>query len=93
MQCRRKGCKNEALPGKEYCGVKCSREDSKDRFKQYTGIDITKKKEKKKVKKMKKTNSYGKLYCEHYDSAYYNCVNCMEQAVFKYKSCYKEAKR
>ena len=35
----------------------------------------------------------GKMYCEHYDSAYYNCVNCMEQAVFKYKTCYKEAKK
>lgn len=35
----------------------------------------------------------GKMYCEHYDSEYYNCVNCMEQAIFKYKSCYKEAKK
>lgn len=33
----------------------------------------------------------GKLYCKNFDQAYYTCVNCMEQAVFKYKSCFQEA--
>ena len=54
------------------------------------------KKEKKKTKgtKEKQTIKFdGKMYCGNYDCEYYNCVNCMEQAVFKYKQCYKEVIR
>jgi hypothetical protein len=35
----------------------------------------------------------GKLYCGNFDCAYYTCVNCMEQAVFKHKSCFKEVEK
>lgn len=35
----------------------------------------------------------GKLYCKNFDQDYYTCVNCMEQAVFKYKPCFKEPKK
>ena len=55
---------------------------------------IKKEKKQTKVTKEKQPIKFdGKMYCEHYDKNYYNCVNCMEQAVFKYKSCYKEVIR
>lgn len=35
---------------------------------------------------------YGKQYCKNYDGTELNCIMCMEQALFKVKSCYKEGK-
>lgn len=34
----------------------------------------------------------GKQYCKNYNSNELNCVMCMEQALFKAKSCYKEGR-
>lgn len=34
----------------------------------------------------------NKDYCKNYDGTDLACVNCIEQAIFKIKSCYKAGK-
>lgn len=101
MKCKRRGCRKKALEGKNYCGVRCSRLDNLAKFeaiaKKKQGLKMTEKKVEKKIIKeqvcIKRPIQFDGLeYCAHYDPAYYTCVNCMQQAVFKYKPCYKEVK-
>lgn len=99
MKCKRRGCHKEALEGKDYCGVVCSRKDNQRAFNKIVKLKggVVKKPKKyvmRKRVKMKQDKSIkfsGNEYCKNFDPSYYTCVNCMEQAVFKYKSCYKEA--
>lgn len=95
MKCKRRGCKKKALPGKDYCGTKCSRADNIKKFIEYTGIVPKIKRVKTMIKKEtpQQIQTGNKQYCAHYDPAYYTCVNCISQAVFKCKPCYKEVKK
>lgn len=35
----------------------------------------------------------GNLYCKNWNKDKIECVMCIEQAIFKIKSCYKDAKK